>query len=290
MKIKKWFLSLLVIGIVLTGCEQKISVNFPSDQNWTIKTVADFERDFVKGIGETAGDIFGSEFNIDIPGSIFDPKVILPPAMRLLEMGFKEMGMEFDWDYANDKLAYKISGSSFSQLEGTSPPEFFSIESVGNNKYKMIVDYTYFGEEYAMISALAYDTELTISAGRIYSSNADKQTRTKAVWNNPTKIELTFSPGAPINAVPLLIGAGGIGLLAIIIVVLKNRAVKMSNDGGYDYYGGGGSDYGGGGSGDDYGNSGRGGHRGGRGKITCPSCGKKVKGDQGTCPSCGSWL
>jgi hypothetical protein len=223
---------------LLTGCEQKIAVSFPSDQNWSIKTIADFEHEFVRGIGETAGDIFGSEFNIDIPGSIFDPKVILPPAMRLLEMGFNEMGMEFEWDYANDKLVYKISGSSFSQLEGTSPPEYFSIEPVGNNKYKMIVDYTYLGEDYTMITGLVYDTELSISAGRIYSSNADKQTRTKAIWHNPTKIEITFSPGGAFNAGPLLIGAGGIALLVIVIVVLKKRTVRKSNDGEFDYYGG----------------------------------------------------
>ncbi len=247
---KKIFLPLFfVIGLLITGCEQTININFSSDQNFTLEAIADLDRELMKGTGEIL-DSLGEDLNIDLPNALFDPEVILKPAMRLYELAFREMGMTFDWNYANNKLRYKIAGTSYSQLVGTLPSEFFSITPVDDKAYRLWIDYSYFGEEYMVFTTLVYDTEVTIRAGKIIDSNANKQTSTKATWYNPTNIDVTFIPGTPLRiGLILLILFGVVALITIISTISKGGT-----------------------------------------KSACPSCGRKIKRSATECPHCGAWL
>lgn len=250
MKLKRVMLISLFAFMFLAGCEQKIAIRFPSQQKWSVNTIADFDSDLVQGAGEIAGDLVGSEFGLDIPGSFFDPKVMLPPVMRMYEQAFEQQGMDFDWSYVADKLKYEVSGTSFDQLTNGTSPSYMSIVPTGGGIYRLSINYLSLGEEYMAVTGFVYETELTVSAGKIISSNADKVIGTKATWYNPTNIEVTFKPGSSANAGPLLLVLGGLAAIFGIVKALANSGNK----------------------------------------IACPACGAKVKKDLEECPNCGSWL
>jgi hypothetical protein len=243
---KRALLGLLVLLFLLTGCDQKITVSFPREQQWSIKTVADFKDDVIEGIGETAGSMFG----VPISGKLFDTETLLQPVMSMMDSAFAQQGIDFTWSYAADKLQYRISGDTFGQLGATDAGSFASLTQVGDNTYRLMLDYSALGEEFMMISGYLYNTTITINAGKIIQSNADKQTRSSATWNNPTSIDVTFQPGSSAAILPVLAGVGGVGLLALLIKLLSGAG----------------------------------------GGVVCPSCGKKNKKGSTECHSCGAWM
>jgi hypothetical protein len=247
---KVLFPFLVIVSLLLTGCEQTMVIRFPSAQNFMLRAIIDLDRELFKDAGQLITSPLADEFGVDFPGARFDPALLLQPAMRLYEQSFREMGMNFNWAYKNNKLTYKLSGSSHSQLTGTLPCEFFTITPLGDNTYHLWLDYTFLGEEYMVFTSLVYDTKVTIVAGRIINSNANKQTLTKATWYNPSTIDITFKPGSPIRLGPILIIVIGFTLLIISISHVS---------------------------------------KGGR-ILVCPSCGRKVKSGNTECPNCGTWL
>jgi hypothetical protein len=210
MKIK-WIVMISLVSLLfLAGCEQKIELKFPKEQNWTVKSTADFDRDVVKGAGEIAGSVVGSELGFSLPGSLFDPKVILPPMMRLYQQAFEQQGMDFKWSYVADKLKFEIGGTSYSQLTKGASPDYLSIVPVGGGNYRLTINYASLGEEYNTVQGMVYETELSVTAGKIISSNADKVTGSKAIWYNPTSVEVTFKPGTSANVGMILVALVGI--------------------------------------------------------------------------------
>lgn len=243
---KSVLFGLLLALLFLTGCEQKITINFPREQEWSIRTVADLKNEVIQGVGETAGNLLG----VPISGGLFDTETLLQPVMNTMQSSFEEQGIDFTWSYKADKLQYRASGKSFGQIAQTEPGSFASLTQVGEDTYRLYIDYSALGDDYLMISGYLYDSTITINAGKIINSNADKQTRTSATWENPTSIDVTFQPGSSSILLPVLAGLGGLGILALLIKLISG--------------------------------SGQG--------INCPVCGKKNKSGSTECSGCGTWL
>ncbi|MEA4930973.1 MAG: hypothetical protein VB026_05305 [Anaerolineaceae bacterium] len=252
---KKYFFSIfcLFFLLVLTGCEQNLSLNFYSEENWKLKAEADFDAGVIHDLGSAAGDLFGDAFDTNIPDSLFNPEIYLDPIMTFVSKSARNYGVNFDWRYDRKKLKYSMSGESYRLFQETG-----IITDLGDGTYRLLINYndsfSNFGSEFNSIMNQAntyfVDNIVEISAGEIIESNADKVNGSKATWYNPEEIYLVYRPGSSAIYLKIFLWVFGIAL-AILILILIIKSAKQK---------------------------------------TCPSCGNRVKASVLECPNCGTYL
>lgn len=252
---RKWFflVVLLVFLVFLSGCEQKTNVNFSRDEEWTWKSSVDFDAGLAKDVGSIAGSLVDEFTGVEIPNGLFNVELYINPIMNMLKNTLRSEGVKFDWNYDKEKLTYEMAGANFDFLERAG-----FLTQIGSDQYRLTVNsdemLSMLDPEYqqmiTQMNQLFGNNEVQIVAGEIIQSNANEQTKTKAIWYNPSNIEVVFVPGSSINAGPLLLV-----LIAIVVIVLIVLLLGKNS-----------------------------------GKSTCPSCGGKVRRKAVDCPHCGSFL
>ncbi len=245
---KKVIVLLSILSLLLlVGCEQTMKFKFYSGEKWKADAIVDFNADIFQGVGSFAGSLFDGS----IPSGLFNPEIYLDPMMTIAKKAFRSAGVDFDWSYDRQKLKYHLSGESYRLLE-----QIGVITNLGGGTYQFVIDYDDIPFEIAgeyqptldQITDLLVDHVVEISVGKIYESNADKVSGSKAIWYNPDRIYLVFKPGSGGGFLKLLLWLVGI----VLVIFLLSFIIKKTS------------------------------------RRTCYSCGAKVRKSYSECPSCGS--
>lgn len=243
----------LMVLLLMTGCQQKLSLNFYSKERWKIKAEVDFDADVFQDLGSAAGSIIGDSFNFNVPGGIFNPEIYLRPIMTYLKKNLRNYGIDFNWKYNRKVLKYDMAGDSYRIFR-----ESQMITDLGDGTYRLDINYKELtedvGSEFDSMMDIAedlfVDNIVEISVGKIYECNADKIIGSKAIWYNPQHIYIVFRPGSGGAILKLLLWVIGI-VLALVVLFAISKGLR---------------------------------------RKTCHSCGRKVKLSAVECPHCGAYF
>lgn len=232
---------MLLVAVLLTACETQTDVWLYSDQNW--KVVQSFEYD-LDDLPSISADLEG--IGIDVPlGGVADLGTQL--AMGTLVPYYHMQGVEAGFNSKNllngeKKYILDLRGQGIEKLQDTGlggeglellvdqlgtyassngvDPSVFgnlgvSVEALGGNQYHLYM---------ASIPSFLQNT-FRLHAGRIISSNANQVIFGTATWNNPTVVDVVFTPSAGIWNVLILVLIGVVILfgLGAGVVAIKSR-------------------------------------------------------------------
>lgn len=263
MKKKLFIGSTLILLLLLTGCQQKLSLNFYPNEKWKLKAEVDLNAGVLQDLGSAAGSFLSDAFNFNISGESFNPEKYLRPVMSLMAKFLRSYGVDFNWKYDRKLLKYDMAGDSLKLFK-----ESQLITDLGDGTYRLDVDlkemiyevenklgseFGYeFGTEFDSVLDLAgnlfVENIVEISVGKIYETNADKIVGSKAIWYNPEHIYIVYRPGYGTGILKLLLWVIGI-VLALIVLIVIFKGLR---------------------------------------RKTCPSCGSRVKLSAVACPNCGT--
>lgn len=260
----KWKRILLFLGVsslILASCREATNLYFYTNQTWTVESALTVDKAFIDLFMGVGGAAVGSELGIPIPGSILQSDNWIGLSYDWMVGNYRNMGLDADWRQRSNTYILTIKGGDFSSLPGVRE-RLIVLEPVADGQYHLHMETLTLGGEMgdlgefkAMSDQLSmfgfgYERVVTLHAGRIVSSNADEVRGGKAIWRNPTTVDVTFVPASPFPT-PLVISVTCLlSLVGTAFLAMKGKI----------------------------------------GGTKCPTCGKHAPSGQDVCSNCGEYM
>ena len=210
--VKGWIYRILLVCLITTlvvSCSKTDELFVYENQEWKVKHSLSYSSDIIPSIGIPLFEQIGIRINL---GAVTNEFVAI--GLNQLAHAYRSFGFKADWDCKKlgDKQTYILilEGNGWEDLAdiglGGDPGKLavvedeyieyiraFSnqvqIEEKGNNQIYLTMSAPEGFSEFPL-----FQSEFIIHAGKIISSNATTQKRNTATWENPTHIEVTFTP------------------------------------------------------------------------------------------------
>lgn len=227
---------ILMSALFLSTCSQTVDLYFYANESWRFNTQIQYDEGLIDLFGQATSIAIGSEFGFPmvIPkaSSAMD---VMGVFFNLAKTELRKQGINFAWRKAKDTFIINIWGDTLQKFNRLLSGKT-EITALGEGKYHLQMDAITLDkldpslEEYSELSDALFAYTFTLHAGHIYNSNADEQTETKAIWYNPSQIDVTFAPSLPFNS-GVLMAVCGIGLLVTIMFFMNANKKKCPSCG-----------------------------------------------------------
>jgi hypothetical protein len=234
----KFLTLVLSLSLFLSACSQKTDLYFYENESWKIDEKIQYDEGLIDMFGQAISIAIGSEFGIPmvIPNAS-GAMDLMGIAFNLAKTEFRKQGIEFDWRKPGDTFLINVKGDTLEKFNRFSSG-MAQVDALGNGQYHLYLDVLTLSEldpslqEYASLMNAAFEYTFTLHAGHIFSSNADQQTGTKAIWYNPTEIDVVFSPIPPFSVGWALGGCGVLsGMISVSVAIMRMSLVPCLNCG-----------------------------------------------------------
>ena len=213
MKTNKLF-PLLLLMFLLSACSQNMDLRFPSAETWSLQTRFQYDKGLIDLAGGVVEAAVSQEMNVDIPLSNASGALdLLGSAFSLAKPQYAAKGITFNWQRpSEDTFVLDFSGKTLNQFNQIAP-DMFIIQDLGGGKYRLQMTFQDLGDLVPGMGGMdafgaLFQSQVSLYAGRIISSNADRLSGGTATWENPKNIDVTFTPGGSISPACLLVAAG----------------------------------------------------------------------------------
>ncbi|WP_345343773.1 hypothetical protein [Candidatus Villigracilis affinis] len=196
MKLKHIFM--FVSGLILSACNQTVDLYFYTNESWRFDTQIQYDEGLIDVFGQAASVAIGSEFGIPmVVPNASGAMDVMGIFLNLAKTELRKQGIDFNWRKADDTFIINVKGDTLQKFNQFSSG-MAEITVLGDGQYHLQMDVLTLGElnpslgEYSELTNAMFTYTFTLHAGHIYSSNADEQSGTKAIWHNPSQIDVVF--------------------------------------------------------------------------------------------------
>lgn len=227
----KHFAIMIIAGLILSGCSQTADLYFYADESWRYDTRIQYDAGLIDLFSQGISMAIGSEFGITLPApgssSAMDAMGILFNAVKT---ELRKQGIDFNWRRSGDTFLITARGDSLQKFNQFSSG-MAGITALGDGQYRLEMDVVTLEElepslgEYRELTDALFAYSFTLHAGRIFSSDADEQTGSRAIWHNPGQITAVFTPAALFPwgiAIPVC-GVGSLGAIPFFALAGRKK-------------------------------------------------------------------
>ena len=223
----KLVILILIMSILMSACSQTTDLYVYANDSWKIDSQIQYDEGLIDLVGRAISAVIGSELGILIPipraSSAMDMMGII---FNVLKTEFRKQHIEFTWQKTGDTFALEFQADTTRKLDQMTR-DFASLLKLEDGSYHLQMEILDFSdldpslEGYEEILMSVFDYTFTLHASQIIESNADQETRNKAIWYNPNFIDVVFKPISPFPWNVLGSVCGGIFILSLSIYLIQ---------------------------------------------------------------------
>mgnify|MGYP000221112749 CR=1 FL=1 len=204
----KWIYALIIVpALILSACSQSADIYFYSDESWKVSSRITFDRvdlQVIKLLDEQLKELNLPVSTDQIAGGLSES------GLEMLRSQYASVGIDLRVSGVGSSRALTARGKTLDQFNRLLPG-VMTVTQESEDRYRLQAEFT----EGMILTSAVYHLNINLHAGKIYSSDAVRQSGGSAQWINPPRIDATF---APITEFPwgILLGVCAAGLLAAV--------------------------------------------------------------------------
>ncbi len=251
---KKAFLLIAILALLLTACREKVDIYFDADEDWRTDLTLTIDQEILDFLAQFGGITLPEELGLpELPPEILDSDNWLGLTLEFLEAEWQKIGVEARWNQSGNTYSIHLAGESYDQMESA----FFqavTLLKVSDNpptyQFSAILGIPADALALFTLGLVENESIVTVHAGRILDCNNCEINGNTATWRNPGNIQVTFTPASVFSWQLILLVLGAVVTIGLIIFIISRLTAKSH----------------------------------------CPNCGQSVRKGQEICPYCGGYI